>query len=230
MVIVIAIAKKKMITMLAGIFTTAATVVVSCKDLRGRYQARRGGGSAGFLCPWGNDFFQAAALAAGTNNRPQLSPGGSGSSNVAGRQRWLGLGLPYRMAGGRHLLPTSTSSLSNKKDGHRKVRAISHGSHCCCWRHPRPSPLVTTTMSAMMIGIYTGVRCPPHRALVLRLNAWLYLMESLTACATLLGHAIVVPGTQSTPMANYVDNGRWQERAADDACHILMRECTSQRC
>ncbi len=115
----------------------------------------------GFLCARGNEFFEAATLAAGINNRPQLSQGGSGGSNVAGRQCWPGLGLPYRMAGGRHLLPTPTSSLSNKKDGCRKVRAAGHGGHRCCWRHPHTLPLVTTAKSAMRITISTGGRFPP---------------------------------------------------------------------
>ncbi len=104
-----------------------------------------------------------AASAARTNNRPQLSPGGSGGSNVASRRRWPGLGLLYRMAGGRHLLPTSMSSLSNKKDSCRKVRAAGHGSYCCYWWHPHPQPLVTTTMSATTITISTGGYFPPTR-------------------------------------------------------------------
>ncbi len=115
----------------------------------------------GFLRARGNDFFEAAVSAAGTNDRLQLSPGRSGGSNVAGQWHWPGLGLPYRMAGGHHLLPMSTSLLSNKKDDCRKVMADGHGSHCRCWRHPHPPPLVTTTMSAMMITISTGGCCPP---------------------------------------------------------------------
>ncbi len=184
----------------------------------------------GFHCAWGDEFFEAAALAAGTNDRPQLSPGGSGSSNVDGRRRWPGLGLPYRTAGGRHLLPTSRLSLSNKKDGRRKVRAAGHGSHCCCWRHPHPPTLVTTTKSAMMITISTGGCFLPHQALALHLNAWLYLMASSTACTALLKHAIAESGTWSALMVNYVNNGKWQERAADDTCHLSMHECTSRHC
>jgi hypothetical protein len=120
-------------------------------------QGRGGEGVVwGFLCARGNEFFKAAALAAGTNNRPQLSPGGSAGINIASWRCWPGLGLPYRTAGGAHLLPTSTSLLSNKKDGHRKVRAAGHDGHCHCWRHPRPPPLVTTTMSMMTIAISTS--------------------------------------------------------------------------
>ncbi len=146
---------------------------------------------------------------------------------MTSRRRWPGLGLPHRPVGGRHLLPTSTLLLSNKKNGCRKVRAAGHGGHCCCWWHPRPPPLVTTTMSAMTITISTGGRFPPHRALALHLNAWPYLTASSTACAAPLGHAIAESGMQSALMANYVNNGKWQEQTADDTCHVSMCECTS---
>ena len=132
--------------------------------------------------------------------------------------------------GGCHLLPMSTLLLSNKKDGRRKVWAAGHGGHRCCWWHPHPPPLVTTTKSAMTITISTGGRFPPHRALALHLNAWLYLTAPSTACTALLEHAVAKSGTQSALMANYINNGKWQERAADDTCHVSMRECTLRHC
>jgi hypothetical protein len=210
----------------------AATVVVSCKDIRGRYQARKGGegGVRGFLCARGNEFLK----------RPPRLPGPTigrscphaEAAAVTLPAGGVGLALACRTGqrGGRHLLPTSTLLLSNKKDGRRKVWAAGHGGHCCCWRHPRPPPLVTTTMSAMTITISTSGRFPPHRALALRLNAWLYLTVLSTACAAPLGHAFAESGMQSTPMANYVNNSKCQEWAADDTCHVSMRECTSWRC
>jgi hypothetical protein len=82
----------------------------------------------------------------------------------------------------------------------------------------------------MMITISTGGCFLPHQALALHLNAWLYLMASSTACTALLKHAIAESGTWSALMVNYVNNGKWQERAADDTCHLSMHECTSRHC
>jgi hypothetical protein len=69
---------------------------------------------------------------------------------------------------------------------------------------------------------------PPHQALALHLNAWLYHTALSTACTAPLGHAIPESGMKSVPVANYFDNGKWQEWAVDDTCHVSMCECTSR--
>jgi hypothetical protein len=54
-------------------------------------------------------------------------------------------------------------------------------------------------------------------------------MVLLTACNAPLRHVIAKSGTQSTPMADSVDNGKQQERAAENAHHVLTHRCTSRR-
>ncbi len=71
---------------------------------------------------------------------------------------------------------------------------------------------------------------PPIRALALHLNTLLYLTGLLTAYVAPLGHTITELGMRSALMANYVDNGKWQDWAADDTCHVSMCECTSWCC
>jgi hypothetical protein len=49
---------------------------------------------------------------------------------------------------------------------------------------------------------------------------WLYLTALSTACVALLRRAIAESDTLSKQMANYVDNGKRQEQAADNAAAV----------
>jgi hypothetical protein len=99
------------------------------------------------------------------------------------------------------LLAASTSSTSGDNNNER------NDNHNLHWRMLPPPPGLGAASQCMAVpyGIVDSVHCP-------------------------FGHAIAESGMQSALMANYVNNGKWQERAADNTCHVSMRESTSWHC